>query len=215
MKSYLVLLGPPGAGKGTQAKMIADQLKIPHISTGDILRESVRADSSLGREVKAVMDKGDLVSDGLLKEIVKERLALDDCRNGFLLDGYPRNIPQSETLEEMMCGKSLWEKIFALEISVPDDEIVQRLKNRRSCPECGRVFNMISNPPANDETCDDCSVKLVQRDDDREETVRQRLSVYHKKTEPVMSFFKDRNKLICVSGGGSPEQVLKDVMERL
>ena len=215
MTSYLVLLGPPGAGKGTQAKMIAEQLRIPHISTGDILRESVRVDSPLGREVKAVMDKGELVSDGLLKEIVKERLAQDDCGGGFLLDGYPRNIPQSETLEEMMIRKGLWEKLFALEISVPDDEIVERLKNRRSCPKCGRVFNMLSNPPASDETCDDCGVKLAQRDDDREETVRQRLSVYHQKTEPVMSFFKQRDKLICVAGSGSPEQVLKDVMERL
>jgi adenylate kinase len=215
MISFIVLLGPPGAGKGTQAKMISDKLGVPHISTGDILRESVRKDSPLGREVKAVMDKGELVSDTLLADIIIDRLSQADCAAGFLLDGYPRNISQSETLEKLTTEKNIWDKVFALEINVPDEDIVDRLRNRRSCPSCGAVYNIISNPPEKDGICDGCSAKLQQRDDDREETVRQRLNVYHERTEPVIGYFKDRNKHLVVKGQGSPDDIFGAIMEKL
>jgi adenylate kinase len=215
MISFIVLLGPPGAGKGTQAKMIADKLAIPHISTGDILREAVRKDSPLGREAKAIMDRGELVSDSLLAGIIIDRLCQSDCASGFLLDGYPRNISQSETLEKITAEKNIWDKVFALEICVPDGDIIDRLKSRRSCPSCGAVYNIISNPPKQDEICDNCSAKLQLRDDDREETVRQRLDIYHERTEPVIGYFKERNKHISVKGQGSPEDIFAAIMEKL
>jgi adenylate kinase len=215
MISFIVLLGPPGAGKGTQAKMISEKLGVPHISTGDILREAVRKDSPLGREVKAVMDRGDLVSDALLADIIIDRLSESDCAAGFLLDGYPRNISQSATLEKLTAEKKMWDKVFALEITVPDEEIVDRLRNRRSCPSCGAVYNIISNPPKQDETCDGCSAKLQLRDDDREETVRQRLKIYHERTEPVIGYFKDRSKHLVVKGQGSPDDIFGAIMEKI
>lgn len=215
MNKFIVLLGPPGAGKGTQAKMVSEKLGVPHISTGDILREAVRKDSPVGREAKAVMEKGGLVSDGLLAEIVKERLSEEDCVSGFILDGYPRNIPQSETLEAVSTAKGTWKKIVALEIEVPDENIIDRLKNRRSCPKCGMVYNLKTSPPKKDEMCDSCSTRLVQREDDGEKTIRQRLIVYHEKTAPVTSYFGARNKHLTVEGEGSPEEVFDNIMEKL
>lgn len=214
-KRFIVLLGPPGAGKGTQAKMISEKLDIPHISTGDILRESVKKDTPLSREVKQVMEKGELVSDSLLEQIIKERLNERDCDKGFLLDGYPRNLSQSETLKAILSERNIFDDVVALEISVSDDEIVQRLKNRRSCPNCGMVYNLVSNPPKKDDICDNCSHQLVLRDDDKEETVRQRLLVYHQKTEPVIVFFEKFNKLLKVNGNGTPEKILEEVLEKL
>lgn len=215
MISFIVLLGPPGAGKGTQAKLISEKLGVPHISTGDILREAVRNDSPLGRQAKAIMDRGELVPDQLLVDIIVERLSRTDCANGFLLDGYPRNISQSQTLEKVCAEHAIWDKVRALEIIVPDEEIVDRLKNRRSCPSCGAVYNVVSNPPKRAETCDSCSAKLQLRDDDREETVRQRLNVYHERTEPVVGYFAERDKHIVVKGEGSPEDIFAAIMEKL
>jgi len=215
MISFVVLLGPPGAGKGTQAKMISEKLGVPHISTGDILREAVRNDSQLGRQAKAVMDRGELVPDQLLVDIIVERLSRTDCAGGFLLDGYPRNVAQSQTLEGVCRERGIWDKVFALEISVPDEEIVGRLKSRRSCPSCGAVYNVVSNPPKQAETCDACSTKLQLRDDDREETVRQRLKVYHERTEPVVGYFAERGKHIVVKGEGSPDAIFTAIMEKL
>lgn len=214
-KRFIVLLGPPGAGKGTQAKMISERLDIPHISTGDILRESVKKDTPLSREVKQVMEKGELVSDLLLEKIIKERLNEKDCQKGFLLDGYPRNLSQSETLKAILSEKNIFEDVVALEISVPDDEIVQRLKNRRSCPACGMVYNLITNPPKKDTLCDGCGSQLVLRNDDKEETVRQRLLVYHQKTEPVVVFFEKYKKLLKINGNETPEKILEEVLEKL
>lgn len=212
---FIVLLGPPGAGKGTQAKMISEKLGIPHISTGDILRDTVKKDTPLSREIKEIMEKGELVSDSLLEKIIRERLAEEDCRRGFLLDGYPRNMSQAQTLKEILVEKGNFENIIALEIFVSDDEIVERLKNRRTCPQCGMVFNLITNPPKVDSKCDNCGSLLVLRDDDKEETVRQRLLVYHKKTEPVTGFFQENAKLVKVEGSGSPEKILREAMEKL
>lgn len=215
MISFIVLLGPPGAGKGTQAKLISEKLGVPHISTGDILREAVRNDSPLGRQAKAIMDRGELVPDGLLVDIIVERLSRSDCADGFLLDGYPRNVAQSETLEGVCRKHGIWEKVHALEISVPDEEIVDRLKSRRSCPKCGAVYNLVSNPPQKPEACDACGSKLQLRDDDREETVRQRLKVYHERTEPVVGYFAERDKHIVVKGEGSPDDIFAAIMEKL
>jgi len=212
---FIVLLGPPGAGKGTQAKMISEKLDIPHISTGDILRESVKKDTPLSREVKQIMEKGELVSDSLLEKIIRERLNEKDCEKGFLLDGYPRNLSQSETLKSILSEKNIFESVVALEISVPDDEIVKRLKNRRSCPNCGMVYNLTTNPPKKDSLCDGCGSQLVLRDDDKEETVRQRLLVYHQKTEPVIVFFEKYKKLLKVNGNQTPERILGEVLEKL
>ncbi|MCX7829446.1 MAG: adenylate kinase [Acidobacteria bacterium] len=212
---FIVLLGPPGAGKGTQAKMVSEKLQIPHISTGDILRESVKKETPLSKEIKQIMEKGELVSDSLLEQIIRERLGEKDCQNGFLLDGYPRNVSQSETLKTILTDKGIFDDVVALEISVPDEIIVERLKNRRSCPKCGMVFNLATNPPIKDSICDGCGSELILRDDDKEETVRQRLSVYHQKTEPVIDFFVRFQKLIKINGKGSPEEILDDILEKL
>lgn len=212
---FIVLLGPPGAGKGTQAKMLSESLSVPHISTGDILREAVRNETPLGREVKSVMERGELVSDFLLEKIIEERLNQKECLKGFILDGYPRNLNQAETLERIAQKKGISSKIVAVNIFVSDDEIVKRLKSRRSCPACGKVYNLISNPPKKDEICDECGEKLVLRDDDKEDTVRQRLSVYNEATAPVIAFYKEKGKFFEVDGTKSPSEVLGSIKEKL
>lgn len=212
---FLVLLGPPGAGKGTQAKMLSEKFAIPHISTGDILREAVRKESPLGKEVKDVMERGELVSDDLLEKIIEERLSQKDCSDGFLLDGYPRNLNQAETLERILEKKNILDKLVSLNIEVPDGEIVRRLSQRRSCPQCGMVYNLLTNPPKSDLKCDGCKTTLIQREDDREETIKERLNVYHKNTSPVIDFYKNRGNLINVDGTKNPSEVLRMIEEKL
>jgi adenylate kinase len=206
----LVLLGPPGAGKGTQAKELSSRLGIPHISTGDMLREAVREGTPLGLKAKAVMESGGLVSDELLTGIVKERLAKPDCAPGFILDGYPRNLSQAAILEGILAdlGK---DPVRAVELEVADDVIVTRLGSRRSCPGCGAVHNLVTSPPKSPGVCDKCSVTLVQRDDDEESVIRERLRVYHEKTAPLSAHFKAKGVLLRVSGDQSPAEVLSAV----
>ena len=205
---YLVILGAPGAGKGTQAKVLAEKLRVPHISTGDMLREAVREGTPLGLKAKAVMDKGELVSDELLTGIVKERLSKTDCSGGFILDGYPRNLSQADILDGLLRGLSK-EGVLALELEVPDQAIVTRLSSRRSCAACGSVYNVVTSPPSQEGVCDKCGKGLVLRDDDKEDVIRERLRVYHEKTAPLSNRYREMGRLKSVRGDESPDKVLE------
>ncbi len=204
----LILLGPPGAGKGTQAKELSTRLSVPHISTGDMLREAVREGTPLGLKAKAVMERGELVSDELLTEIVRERLAKADCAPGFILDGYPRNLAQAGILAGILeaLGKS---DLLALELEVADDVIVTRLGSRRSCPDCGAVYNLVFSPPGKEGVCDKCGAGLALRNDDKEDVIRERLRVYHEKTAPLSEYYRQRGRLKTVPGDVPPAQVLE------
>ena len=204
----LILLGPPGAGKGTQAKELSAKLSVPHISTGDMLREAVREGTPLGLKAKAVMERGELVSDELLTGIVKERLSKADCDGGFILDGYPRNLSQADILAGILAdlGKS---DLLAVELEVADDVIVNRLGSRRSCPACGAVYNLVFSPPAKEGVCDKCGAGLVLRNDDKENVIRERLRVYHEKTAPLSEYYKQRGRLKTVPGDVPPAEVLE------
>lgn len=213
----LVLLGSPGAGKGTQAQFITARYQIPQISTGDILRSAVNAGSPLGKLVKQTMEEGHLVSDDIMIQLVKERIQQPDCKNGFLLDGYPRTIPQAESLLanniELDC---------VIEIKVPDEELIKRLTGRRTHPSSGRIYHLVYHPPKVDETDDVTGEPLVQRPDDREETVRNRLTVYHQQTKPLINFYKNADsathKMPCyieINGMNSMEKVKEQIFNAL
>lgn len=212
-----ILLGPPGAGKGTQAQVIVEQFGIPQISTGDMLRAAVKSGSELGKKVQEVMDSGALVSDDLIIALVKDRIAEPDCANGFLFDGFPRTIPQAEALVE--AGVAIDQ---VLEIVVPDEEIVSRLSGRRVHPASGRVYHVVHNPPQTEGVDDETGDALIQRDDDTEETVSHRLSVYHEQTEPLVGFYKSLEsqsesapRYASVSGTGSVDEISARVMSAL
>ncbi|MCC6142806.1 MAG: adenylate kinase [Candidatus Hydrogenedentes bacterium] len=209
-------MGAPGAGKGTQAKRIADAHGVPHISTGDIFRRHIEEDTELGRQVKQYMDCGHLVPDELACAIVERRIARQDCADGYVLDGFPRSVNQAQQLERVL---ELREEPLTMVINllVQDEEIVERLSARRTCPKCGAIFNLKFNPPRNGGACDiaGCSqVPLVQREDDKEETVRERLRVYHETTEPLLGYYSSRGVLVNVNGEGStPGEVFEKVEE--
>lgn len=210
----VVLVGPPGAGKGTQAQFIAARLSIPKISTGDIFRANVKGGTELGRKAKEYMDAGDLVPDEITNAMVRDRLAEDDAREGFLLDGFPRNVPQAEVLNEMLA--ELGTKLdVVLELKVDDDEVVRRLAGRRTCPNCGRIWHVELDPPRKEGVCDDCGGQLYQREDDSEQTVRHRLDVYQEQTAPLISFYERQGVLVCVEATGPVEQVTKRAMDAL
>lgn len=192
----LILLGPPGAGKGTQAQFICEKYHIPQISTGDMLRAAVKSGSELGRQVKDIMDSGALVSDDLIIALVQDRIQQADCANGFLLDGFPRTIPQAQALND--AGVSI---DFVVEIAVDDEQIVSRLSGRRVHEGSGRVYHLEHNPPQAEGVDDITGEPLIQREDDREETVRNRLSVYHSQTEPLVKFYRD----LAAEGQQSPQ----------
>lgn len=204
----MILLGAPGAGKGTQAQYITEKFGIPQISTGDMLRAAVKAGSELGQQVKAVMESGSLVTDDIIIALVKERISEDDCRDGFLFDGFPRTIPQAQALEDAGVDIDV-----VLEIDVPDEEIVRRLSGRRVHPGSGRVYHLEHKPPKQDGVDDVTGESLIQRDDDKEETVRKRLQVYHEQTEPLVEFYeslaeeKSGLQFKRVSGVGSIEEI--------
>jgi adenylate kinase len=202
----IIMLGAPGAGKGTQAKLISEKYGIPHISTGDIFRANIKNDTELGKKAKVYMDKGELVPDELTCELVVDRIAQDDCKKGFILDGFPRTIPQADALKEALQqrGEAM---DFAIDIDVPDDFIINRMGGRRACPNCGATYHIVNIPPKKEGLCDVCGSPLVLRDDDQPETVKKRLDVYHAQTEPLIDYYKKEGILRKVDGTQEMEQV--------
>ncbi len=210
----LILLGAPGAGKGTQAKLIVEKYGIPQISTGDMLREAVAKGTELGKKAKEYMDKGELVPDEIVIGIVKERLQQPDCEKGFILDGFPRTLKQAEELDKML--EELGKKIDAvINVSVPEEEVVKRIVNRRTCKNCGAVYHLIYNPPKEEGKCDKCGGELYQRDDDKEETVRARYKVYKEQTEPLIEYYSKKGLLYNVDGTKSIEEVFEEIQKIL
>jgi len=202
----LVLLGPPGAGKGTQAERLVEDFGLPYYSTGIILREAVAEGSELGKEAKQYMDDGELVPDELISRAVAERFDSGEADNGFLLDGFPRTVGQAEVLDDLLEGRGR-ELTSVLLIEAPDDEVVRRLSGRRTCAKGNHVYHVEFDPPKNDEVCDQDGSRLIQRDDDRPETVRKRLSVYHDQTEPLIDWYEGKGKLMRFDGARSPDEV--------
>jgi adenylate kinase len=207
-------VGPPGAGKGTQAQFLASHLSIPKISTGDIFRDNVSHGTALGRRAQAYMERGDLVPDEVTIAMVTDRLTDEDAQAGFLLDGFPRNVPQAETLKKMLLA---WDTRLdvVLELVVDDDEVVRRLSGRRTCRQCGRIWHTSFDPPAVAGICDDCGRELFQRDDDREETIRHRLEVYQEQTSPLVSFYADEGTLLGLDATGPVDEITERALRAL
>jgi adenylate kinase len=202
----LVLVGPPGAGKGTQAHFIASHLSIPRISTGDIFRYNVTNHTKLGAQAKEFMDRGDLVPDEVTVAMVRDRLGEDDAKEGFLLDGFPRNVPQAETLKKMLAETDI-KLTVVLELEVDEDEVVRRLSGRRTCRRCERVWHVLYDPPSREGSCDDCGGELFQRDDDKEEVIRHRIEVYKSQTEPLVAFYAEEGILVVIDAAGPVEEI--------
>lgn len=208
----MILLGAPGAGKGTQAKLLERHFKVPHVSTGDLLRAAARAGTDLGREAKHYMDRGNLVPDALLETALLERLQADDCRPGFILDGFPRNGAQAESLTRML--EEMGVGIDAVtSICVPREALIERLSGRRTCSDCGAMWHLTFNPPRRSGVCDACGGKLYQREDDREETIRARLEVYERETAPLLERYRQDGVLLEIDGVGSQEEVLDRILD--
>ncbi|MBE5830073.1 MAG: adenylate kinase [Butyrivibrio sp.] len=210
----IIMLGAPGAGKGTQAKMIADKFGIPHISTGDIFRANIKNGTDLGKKAKEYMDKGQLVPDELTVEILLDRVANDDCKNGYVLDGFPRTIPQADVLDKELT--KLGDKVdFAINVDVPDENIVRRMSGRRACLKCGATYHIEHIPPKKEGICDTCGSELVQRDDDKPETVQNRLAVYHEQTQPLIEYYDKKNILKTVDGTKDMQEVFNNIVSIL
>ena len=210
----IIMLGAPGAGKGTQAKQIADKYAIPHISTGDIFRANLKAGTELGKKAKEYMDQGLLVPDELTCDLVMDRISQDDCKNGFVLDGFPRTIPQAEALDAAL--SNINEKMdYAIDVDVPDENIVNRMSGRRACLNCGATYHIVSIPTKVEGICDRCGSQVVLRDDDQPETVKKRLDVYHEQTQPLIDYYKEQNILKTVNGTQPMEDVFAAIVEIL
>ena len=210
----IIMLGAPGAGKGTQAKQIAQAYDIPHISTGDIFRANIKEGTELGKKAQEYMDKGLLVPDELVCDLVVDRIHKDDCEKGYILDGFPRTIPQANALDEALAKDG--EKIeFAIDIEVPDENIINRMSGRRACVGCGATYHIKYNPTKVEGICDVCGEKLILRDDDKPETVKNRLSVYHEQTQPLIDFYAKKNVLAEVDGTKDMEEVFQDIVNIL
>lgn len=210
----VVLLGAPGSGKGTQAVKISEWYDIPHISTGDIFRSNIKNGTELGIKAKEYMDKGLPVPDELTIDIVRDRLKKSDCKNGFVLDGFPRTVNQAERLDEMLGDMDVAIDV-ALNIDVPDNEIIMRMGGRRVCTKCGMSYHVLFNPPEAGDVCKTCGEKVVQREDDKEETVLQRLLTYHKQTEPLIEYYENERKLVTVEGQCDIDNTTNSVKEAL
>ncbi|MBQ1598260.1 MAG: adenylate kinase [Lachnospiraceae bacterium] len=210
----LIMLGAPGAGKGTQAKQIAKTYSIPHISTGDIFRANIKNNTELGQKAKTYMDAGQLVPDELTCDLVMDRIHQDDCANGFVLDGFPRTIPQAEALTKALEADG--QKMdYAIDVDVPDENIVKRMGGRRACLNCGATYHIVSIPPKKEGICDTCGSELVLREDDKPETVQERLRVYHEQTQPLIDYYKEQGILKSVDGTVPMEEVFASIQKIL
>ena len=207
----IIMLGAPGAGKGTQAKMIAEKYGIPHVSTGDIFRANIKNGTELGREAKQYMDQGLLVPDELTVRILLDRVAREDCANGYVLDGFPRTIPQAQVLDQALAEMD--DAIdYAINVDVPDENIIGRMTGRRACVTCGATYHIVHIPPKQEGICDACGKELVLRDDDREETVSKRLSVYHEQTQPLIDFYTAKGILRTIDGTEKMQDVFTNIV---
>lgn len=207
----IIMLGAPGAGKGTQAKMIADKYGVPHVSTGDIFRANIKNGTELGMEAKKYMDQGLLVPDELTVKILLDRVSQPDCKNGYVLDGFPRTIPQAEALDAAL--SKMGEKMdYAIDVDVPDENIVRRMGGRRVCLNCGATYHIVSIPTKVEGICDKCGSEVVLRDDDKPETVQKRLSVYHEQTQPLIDYYNRQGILKTVNGTRPLEEVFADIV---
>lgn len=210
----IIMLGAPGAGKGTQAKKIAEKYQIPHISTGDIFRANIKEGTELGMKAKQFMDQGLLVPDEVTIGMLLDRIHKDDCENGYVLDGFPRTIPQAESLTKALT--EIGEKIdYAIDVDVPDENIVNRMAGRRACLTCGATYHVTFAPPKKEGICDVCGAELVLRDDDKPETVQKRLSVYHEQTQPLITYYKEAGVLVSVDGTQEMNAVFTSIVDIL
>ncbi|MDY7034520.1 MAG: adenylate kinase [Thermodesulfobacteriota bacterium] len=210
----LILVGPPGCGKGTQAKMLIEKYNIPQISTGDILREAVKEGSPMGKQAKSYMDKGALVPDEVVIGIIEERIQKPDCTGGFILDGFPRTVAQAEALNEILTKMEL--KIdHLINIEVDDGELLKRLTGRRTCRECGTGYHILFDPPKKSDVCNECGGKLYQRDDDQEDTIKSRLKVYHEQTAPVIGYYQKMGVSRSVNGVGKIDEIFQRVTDTI
>ena len=210
----IIMLGAPGAGKGTQAKMIADKYQFPHISTGDIFRANIKNGTELGKKAKEYMDQGLLVPDELVVDLVVDRLAQEDCANGCVLDGFPRTIPQAEALDAALASKG--EAIdYAIDVDVPDENIINRMSGRRACVACGATYHIVHIPTKVEGVCDRCGESLILRDDDKPETVKKRLDVYHAQTQPLIDYYTAKNVLKSVDGTVDMSEVFQAIVNIL
>jgi len=210
----LIFLGPPGAGKGTQAKMLIDRYQIPQISTGDILRAAVKEGTPMGKKAKEFMEAGKLVTDDIVIGIMQDRLKQPDCAKGFILDGFPRTVAQAEALDAMLKELNMpLDKVLAL--TVPDEELLKRLTGRRTCKSCGQMYHVVFDPPKKEGVCDKCGGELYQRADDNEETIKNRLSVYHSQTSPLLDYYSKKGLLSEIDGTSSPEEIFKKLLSVL
>lgn len=213
----IIFIGPPGSGKGTQAKRLASRFEIPHISTGDMLREAVADGTALGQQAAPIMASGGLVSDDLMVGIINERMAKPDAAKGFILDGFPRTLVQAEKLDALLSSASGngEEPLRVLQLLVPDDAIVRRITMRRTCVQCGAIYHLENNPPANDSVCDRCGAEVIARPDDTEEAVRKRLESFHRQTMPVATYYKSKQLLREVDGVGPLDVVFERIEKSL
>ncbi|MBN2654339.1 MAG: adenylate kinase [Nitrospirae bacterium] len=210
----VVLLGAPGAGKGTQAKKLIEEFGIPQISTGDLLRAAVASKSDLGVQAKSFMDRGELVPDSVVLGMVQQRLGQPDCQKGFILDGFPRNTSQAEALDNMLSSMNM-PLNAAVDIDVPLDDLMKRLTGRRTCSSCGQMYNIYFNKPKSEGVCDKCGGSLFQRDDDKEDTIKKRLDVYTSQTAPLIGYYKNKGLYKCINGNGSIDEIYSSICSAL
>ncbi len=210
----LLLIGPPGGGKGTQAKFLIDRFAIPQISTGDMLRGNINNNTSMGKEAQKFMNSGQLVPDSIILDMMQKRLTEQDCKNGYILDGFPRTIPQAEGLDYLLKGVNQ-QLDHVIVMDVPDNLIITRLSNRRSCKGCGQVYNLVFKPPAIAGKCNNCSKELYLREDDNPATIQQRLTVYHQQTKPVIKYYSDQGLTNVIDSKGTIDEIRSDILKNI